>query len=107
VYQLAEYLDIPAAIRERPPTTDTYSLSQTQEEFYFSVPLETLDLCLYGLNHGVPAEAVAATVGLHTAQVERIYNDITAKRKVAEYLHAPPVLVEDVPADGNVQHAES
>ena len=107
VYQLAEYLNIPAEIRQRPPTTDTYSLSQTQEEFYFSVPLETLDLCLYGLNHGVPAEAVAATVGLQTAQVERVYSDITAKRKVAEYLHAPPVLVEDAPADGNVQHAES
>jgi NAD+ synthase len=46
-------------------------------------------------------------VGLQTVQVERVYNDITAKRKVAQYLHAPPVLVEDAPADGNVQHAES
>jgi NAD+ synthase len=107
VYQLAEYLGIPATIRERPPTTDTYSLAQTQEEFYFSVPLETLDLCLYGLNHGVAAAAVAATAGLQPVQVERIYNDITAKRRVAEYLHAPPVLMDDAPSDGNVQHAES
>jgi len=105
VYQLAEYLEIPAEIRHRPPTTDTYSLSQTQEEFYFSVPLETLDHCLYAMNHGVPAEAVAPTVGLQPAQVERIYNDIAAKRKVAEYLHAPPVLIEDAPADGHEQHA--
>ena len=35
VYQLAEYLDIPETIRKRPPTTDTYSLEQSQEEFFF------------------------------------------------------------------------
>src|SRR5581483_3320264 len=46
VYQLAEYLDIPEEIRQRPPTTDTYSLQQTQEEFYFSLPYAKLDLCL-------------------------------------------------------------
>ena len=37
VYQLAEFLGIPEEIRRRPPTTDTYSLSQSQEEFYFSL----------------------------------------------------------------------
>src|SRR5262249_55054904 len=34
VYQLAEYLSVPQEIRCRPPTTDTYSLQQTQSEFY-------------------------------------------------------------------------
>jgi NAD+ synthase len=62
---------------------------------------------LHALNHGVPAETVAPTVGLQPAQVERIYNDITAKRKVAEYLHAPPVLLEDAPTDEHVRHARS
>ena len=39
VYQLAEALGVPAEIRERPPTTDTYALQQSQEEFYFSRPV--------------------------------------------------------------------
>src|SRR6266567_2234233 len=34
VYQLAECLGVPAEIRSRPPTTDTYSAAQTQEEFF-------------------------------------------------------------------------
>ena len=55
VYQLAEYLGVPEAIRGRPPTTDTYSLPQSQEEFYFSLPYDKMDLCLYGKNHGVDA----------------------------------------------------
>src|SRR5262245_7371298 len=105
IYQLAEYLGVPDAIRQRPPTTDTYSLSQSQEEFYFSVPFDTLDLCLFGLNHGVAASEVAPTVGLTVDQVERIYRDIAAKRRVAEYLHSPALLVEDMSTLGNVQHA--
>ncbi len=33
VYQMAEYLGVPESIRNRPPTTDTYSMPQSQEEF--------------------------------------------------------------------------
>src|SRR5271166_4398111 len=62
VYQLAEYLEIPAEIRRRPPTTDTYSLAQTQEEFYFSLPYDRMDLCLHAHNHRVPAADVADAV---------------------------------------------
>ena len=93
VYQLAEALGVPREIRERPPTTDTYSLPQSQEEFYFAVPLQTLDECLYGSEHGIPAALVAREVQLSVEQVDRIYRDIDAKKKAAAYLHAAPLLV--------------
>src|SRR5947207_1040724 len=56
VYQLAAHLGIPEEIRRRPPTTDTFSMPQTQEEFYFALPYQRMDLCLYALNHGIAAE---------------------------------------------------
>jgi NAD+ synthase len=59
VYALAEHLGIPEEIRSRPPTTDTYSLPQSQEEFYFSLPYALMDLCLFGKNNGVPVEDIA------------------------------------------------
>ncbi len=90
VYQLAEYLGVPAEIRQRQPTTDTYSLAQSQEEFYFSLPYEQMDLCLYARNHGVPAAEVAPELGLTAEQVERVYRDIDGKRRFAEYLHMEP-----------------
>jgi len=96
VYQLAEFLGVPDKIRRRPPTTDTYSLPQSQDEFYFSLPFDKLDLCLYGLNHGVPAGEVGATIGLTTQQVERVFKDLASKRRATRYLHQAPVLVEDV-----------
>ena len=96
VYQLAAYLSIPEEIQRRPPTTDTYSLQQSQEEFYFSLPYEKMDLCLYGKNHHVAASEVANVIGLTTEQVERVYRDIDIKRNTTRYLHLKPLLAENV-----------
>jgi len=96
VYQLAEHLGIPDEIRKRPPTTDTYPLDQSQEEFYFSVPYQAMDLCLYGKNHGIPPEHIAPAALLTPQQVERVYALIDAKRAATRYLHTPPLLVEKV-----------
>ncbi len=90
VYQLAEYLGVPEEITQRPPTTDTYSLPQTQDEFYFSVPYREMDLCLYGLDNHVPAEVVADVLGIDTIQVERIFQNIIQKKRMAKYLHSSP-----------------
>ncbi|WP_026620985.1 NAD+ synthase (plasmid) [Ensifer sp. WSM1721] len=96
VYALAAYLGVPEDIRRRPPTTDTYSLAQTQEEFYFSLPYDRMDLCLYGLNNGLNAEEVSRAANLTAAQVERVWADIAAKRKATRYLHLGPQLVQPV-----------
>lgn len=96
VYQLAEYLGVPDEIQRRPPTTDTYSLHQSQEEFYFSLPLLKMDLCLYGKDNGISVDEVAAAAEMTSEQVERVYKMIDSRRKVAHYLHSGPVLVEPV-----------
>jgi NAD+ synthase len=84
-------LGVPADICNRPPTTDTYSLPQSQEEFYFSLPWDRMDLCLWARRHDVsPAEA-APVVGLTPAQIERVFRDIDSKAVFAEYLHCPPL----------------
>ena len=96
VYQIARHLGVPEGILTRPPTTDTYSLPQSQEEFYFSLPYDKMDLCLYGKKHDIPCEDIALSIGLTAAQVERVYRDIDAKRAAARYLHMEPLLVEDM-----------
>jgi NAD+ synthase len=93
VYRLAEFLEVPEEIRTRPPTTDTYSLPQSQEEFYFSLPYDKMDLCLYAKTNGFPPVAVAAALELNPDDIERVFKDIDAKRRVADYLHLGPQLV--------------
>jgi NAD+ synthase len=97
VYQLAEYLDVPEAIRRRPPTTDTYTLPQGQDEFYFSLPHAKMDLCLYARDNGIAPEHVADAVGLSPEDVARVYADIDQKRRTTRYLHLSPQLVSPVP----------
>jgi NAD+ synthase len=97
VYQLAEYLGVPEKIRERPPTTDTYSLSQGQDEFYFSLSYDKMDLCLYGKNNDISVETVAEYLDLKPEQIQRVYDDIDTKRLTTRYLHLPPLLMEDIP----------
>jgi NAD+ synthase len=96
VYQLAAHLGAPEEICTRPPTTDTYSLAQTQEEFFFGISLKTLDVCMYALDHGIPAETVAPVVGLRPEQVLDIFRDIAGRRRSTRYLHERPLLIAPV-----------
>ena len=94
VYALAGHLGIPEEIRRRAPTTETFSLPQTQEEFFFALPYDQLDLCLYALNHHVPSDEVADALGFSPARVERVFRDIEGKRRATRYLHTPPLLID-------------
>jgi NAD+ synthase len=97
VYQLAEYLGIPKEIQKRLPTTDTYSMPQGQDEFYFSLPYQQMDICLYAKNHGIEPASVAASCGLSPDQVKRVYEDIDTKRSTTRYLHLKAITLEEIP----------
>lgn len=83
VYALAAHLGLPDDIRDQTPSTDTYSLPQTQEEFYFALPYAEMDLLLWAWHHDVAPEDAAPVMGLRADQVERVYRDIVAKRRAA------------------------
>ena len=91
VYQLAEYLGIPDEIRKRTPTSDTYSAHQTQEEFFFRLPFEQMDLIWYALEHDIPAQEVADVMELPLEAVSHVYGDLTRRDKTTDYLRMPPV----------------
>jgi len=96
VYALAKELGVPPIIASRPPTTDTFSMEQTQEEFFFALPYDRMDLCLWAYNHAVAPDDVAPAVGLSATQVARVYRDIEAKRRTTRYLHMPPLYVQEI-----------
>ena len=97
VYAMARHLGLPDAICGSTPTTDTYSLEQGQDEFYFVLPYPEMDLLLWAKNNGVSADNAAAEMGLETVQVQRVYKDIDRKRATTLPLHLGGLLVKDVP----------
>lgn len=91
VYELAEYLEIPEEIRHATPTSDTYSAPVSQEEFFFRMPFETMDLLWYAADHGVPVSESAAILNLSEPQVRRAYTDMDRKRRTTDYLRRAPI----------------
>jgi NAD+ synthase len=97
VYAMARHLGAPEEVCNAVPTTDTYTLSQGQDEFYFALPYAQMDLAVWAHNHGRPAAELAQALGIDEAHAQRIYGDIEAKRRTTHYLHARPELVEPIP----------
>jgi NAD+ synthase len=102
VYQIAEALDVPRAIRERTPTSDTYSAGSTQEEFFFRLPFAVLDTIWYGYEQGISNDRIARALGLTDDQVARVVSDITRKQRTTEYLRRSAIGFDrnEPPADG-------
>lgn len=94
VYALAKYLEIPEEIATAEPTTDTYSLDQGQDEFYFALSYEKMDIALWCLNHGIAADELADYFNITREQAEYIYNDIHTKRNTTKYLHSKAYLID-------------
>jgi NAD+ synthase len=91
VYQLARYLGVPEGILSRTPTTDTYSATQTQEEFFYQLPFELMDIYWYGFENGYSPEEVGAVMGETPERVEALFRNFERKRKTTEYLRMAPL----------------
>jgi NAD+ synthase len=90
VYQLAEHYGVPEEIIQRTPTTDTFPMEQTQEEFYFSLPLRTMDLALFCYNNGYPPEKLSEMTDLTVDKARFVMKDIEQKKRSTSYLHLRP-----------------
>ena len=91
VYQLARYLGIPEEIICRTPTTDTYSAEQTQEEFFYQLPFEDMDLLWYGWENGFHAQEVARILNFTEDMVNKNFKNFERKQKTSEYLRMAPI----------------
>lgn len=90
IYQLASYLEIPEEIIKRAPSPDTFSFAVTDQEFYFRIPFDTLDLLLYAWENGVAITEVCQAMSLTEEQVKRAFRDFKAKYKATEHLRSLP-----------------
>ena len=79
VYALARQLGLPRGDRRARPTTETFSLPQTQEEFYFGHPYDRMDLLVHGARTGIAPAELAPLVGLDAEGVEAAYGEIAAR----------------------------
>jgi len=91
VYQIAELLGIPDEIIRRTPTTDTYPAEQTQEEFFYQLPFELMDIYWFGYENGYDPKEVAAVMNETEERISALFNNFERKKMTTEYLRMSPV----------------
>ena len=91
MYELAAYLGVPQEIIDRTPTTDTYTAEQTQEDFFYQLPFEMMDLLWYGWENGYSSKEVAPALDLDLREVEHVYKTFERKKKTTDYLRMAPI----------------
>ena len=92
VYELAHYLNIPDEIIQRTPTTDTYSAEQTQEEFFYQLSFDLMDLIWYAWENQYDTKEVSQVLGFQHEEIENVYKSFERKRKTTDYLRMPPII---------------
>lgn len=91
VFQLGTYLGIPHEIIERTPTTDTYTAEQTQEEFFYQLPFEQLDLIWFAYKNDYDPDQVAQVMNMKPDEIRSIFINFERKEKTTEYLRMGPI----------------
>ena len=89
-HQLAEHLDVTLDIRKRTPSPDTFSLPVSDQEFFFRIPFDKLDMLLYAWEHEVPTSEAAAVTRLDEDAVKRAYADFSSKYRATQHLRDLP-----------------
>jgi len=96
VYQLAKHLGVPQEIINRIPTTDTYTAEQTQEEFFFQMSYQDMDLLWYAMENDISSEDVGRVMGKTSQDIELIYSNLKRKQKTTNYLRMTPIKIHAV-----------
>jgi len=90
VFKLGDYLGVPREVMERTPSPDTYSLPVSDEDFYFCMPYDIVDMILYALLNNIPKEETARALGLTEDQVDRAWKDFERKKNATKMLRSMP-----------------
>jgi len=100
VYQLSKYLGVIKEIITRNPSPDTFSFKVSDEEFFFRIPYEKLDLLLYAWENKIDISLVCKTMNLEEQQVNRAFRDFKAKYSATKHLRQLPPTILDKPGGG-------
>lgn len=94
VFQLASHLGVIDEIIKRSPSPDTFSSEVTDEEMYFRIPFNTLDLLLYAWENNIQQKTIMEVMDLTEEQVTSAFRDFHLKNTATKYIREMPPTLE-------------
>ena len=90
VYQLANHLNIPEEIIQRKASPDTWSLEVSDEEFFFGLSYDIIDLFLYAKENNISIDEIKNSVDLTEEQINNILSYQERRKKLSQHLRELP-----------------
>ena len=90
VYQLGHYLNIPETILSRKASPDTWSFEVSDEDFFYGVDYETLDILWYAKENNISLENMSEFVNLEKNQIENLISYLEKRWKSSSHMREMP-----------------
>ena len=90
IYQLGKFLEIPNEILVSDASPDVWSFSTNDEEFFYTVPYDVVDLILYARENQLSIKDVQKISELKTADIENLIQMQNIKQTKSKHMREIP-----------------
>ena len=90
IYQIGEFLKIPKEILEKDASPDIWSLKTSDEEFFYSVPYNVVDLILYARENKMTESEIEKVSDLPSEQIRRLIQFQNQKQVKSQHMREIP-----------------
>ena len=90
IYQMGEFLKIPKEILEKDASPDIWSLKTNDEEFFYSVPYDIVDLILYARENNMTELEIEKISDLSSEQIKKLIRFQNQKQIKSQHMREIP-----------------
>jgi len=90
VYQLGQFLNMPQEILTKDASPDVWSFTTNDEEFFYSVPYEKVDLILYARENNLTVKEIQKLSNLSIENIESLLRFQNQKQNKSQHMREVP-----------------
>jgi NAD+ synthase len=90
IYQLGQFLDLPKEILTKDASPDVWSFTASDEEFFYSVPYEIVDLILYARENNLSIKEIQKLSNLSVENIENLLRFQNQKQIKSQHMREIP-----------------
>jgi NAD+ synthase len=90
IYQIANFLKLPEKIINQDASPDVWSFKTNDEEFFYAVPYNVVDLILYARENNLPINEISKILNLSTEKIEKLIQFQNQKQNKSQTMRENP-----------------
>jgi NAD+ synthase len=95
IYQIANFLKLPEEIINQDASPDVWSFKTSDEEFFYAVPYNIVDLILYGREKNLSIDEIAKFSKLGSEKIEKLIQFQNQKQNKSQTMREKPHSIDE------------